>query len=110
MVAPFIPMTAAEIAWEERYKLSYHGRVTLWSFGGIVEDVAGCGQGWCWYEKGQMVNQQQETPPKLKQSFRSNVSPFPPSTKTDRPVSVQASFASYWTPPPAHCVQSVQPR
>ncbi|KAI9813219.1 MAG: hypothetical protein M1826_002535 [Phylliscum demangeonii] len=55
IVAQFIPFTANEVAFEEKHDEN-HGRVTLWSFGGIAEDTPASGRGWCWFEIGEIFD------------------------------------------------------
>ncbi|KAI9796197.1 MAG: hypothetical protein M1833_006448 [Piccolia ochrophora] len=51
LVAPFVPLTPEEIEFE-KHKDVHQRRMTIWSFGGIVEDFPGAHSGWCWFEKG----------------------------------------------------------
>lgn len=54
LVRDFLPFTAEEEAFNERNKKDMR-RVVLWSFGGMIEDTPGCGQGWIYFEVQQTV-------------------------------------------------------
>ena len=54
VVKPFIPLSAPEKAFErEQREQGMNGRVTLWSFGGVVEipSISAEGEGRLWYQK-----------------------------------------------------------
>lgn len=50
-VAPLIRLTDRERQWEAD-QVDAKGRMTLWGFGGIVEDIEDTAVGWTWYEQG----------------------------------------------------------
>ncbi|KAI9821126.1 MAG: hypothetical protein M1827_003860 [Pycnora praestabilis] len=59
MVVPLVPFTEEEVEFNRAHHADNGGdggRITLWMFGGVVEEQLGCGYGHVFYEKGEQYS------------------------------------------------------